>query len=272
MKEENNFMIKLIHGDCLEKMDQLIKEDIKVDLILTDPPYGTTRCKWDNIIPLKPMWERINNLSKEKTPILLFCDEPFASRLRVSNIKNYKYDWIWIKEGPSNILNAKKHPLKYHEKIAVFYKKHGKFYPDRIKIPRKSRRVEQDKKRGVTKKTGEAKSIVSGNRFKSGKIIQYINEYDSNWKNPSQHIYFPRIKGNSYENVNHPTQKPVKLLEHFIKAYTDEGDVVLDFTMGSGSTGVGCLQTNRNFIGIELDEKYYNIAKKRCKEYQSKLI
>ena len=264
-------MIKLIHGDCLEEMRKLIEDGIKVDLILTDLPYGTTKCKWDNIIPFKSMWNCINSLSKEKTPSLLFCDEPFASLLRASNIENYKYDWIWIKEGPSNIFNAKKRPLKYHEKIAVFYNKFGKFYPDRIKIPRLSPRVAEGQKTGWVGMS-DSKSEVSGNGCKSGKYISDVSKYDKDWKNPSQHIYFSRIKGNAHEKVNHPTQKPVNLLEHFIKAYTDENDIVLDFTMGSGSTGVGCLQTNRNFIGIELEEKYYNIAKKRCKEYQSKLI
>lgn len=260
----------LIHGDCLEEMQKLIDDGVKVDMILTDPPYGTTKCKWDSIIPLNDMWSCINELCNPTTPVLLFCDEPFSSRLRLSNLNNYKYDWLWIKEGPSNIFNAKRRPLKYHENIAVFYKEQCKFYPERIKIPRVSRRVEQGQKKGWAG-ISDAKSKVTGDGPISGKYISDYSKYDANWKYPSQHIFFSRIKGNTHEKVNHPTQKPIKLLEHFIRTYTDKGDVVLDFTMGSGSTGVACLQTNRNFIGIELEEKYYNIAKKRCSNYQSKL-
>ena len=263
----------LIHGDCLVEMDKLIRGEQKVDLVLTDVPYGTTACKWDSIIPFDKMWDCLDELTNKTTPILLFGDEPFSSRLRLSNLNNWKYDWIWIKEGPSNIFNAKKRPLKYHETISVFYKKLGKFYPNRIMIPRSkggSERVEQGKKRGDIR-INPANSTVVGKGTKSGLYISNIPEYDSTMKYPSQHIYFSRVKSNSHEKVDHPTQKPVKLLEHFIKTYTDEGDIVLDFTMGSGSTGVACLQTNRNFIGIELDENYYNIAKERCKTYQSKL-
>ena len=264
-------MIKLIHGDCLEEMGKLIDNEVKVDLVLTDVPYGTTKCKWDNIISFDEMWDCIHKLSKPTTPCLLFCDEPFSSRLRLSNLKEYKYDWLWIKEGASNIFNAKRRPLKYHENIAVFYKEQCKFYPERIMIPRLSRRVEQGQRTGWVG-VSEAKSQVSGDGTRTGKYISNVSEYDKDWKNPSQHIFFSRVKANSHEKVDHPTQKPIKLLEHLIRAYTDDGDTVLDFTMGSGSTGVACLQTNRNFIGIELEEKYYNIAKERCKEYQSKLI
>ena len=257
----------LIHGDCLEEMQKLIDDGVKVDCVLTDPPYGTTKCKWDSIIPLNDMWSCINELCNPTTPVLLFCDEPFSSRLRLSNLNNYKYDWLWIKEGPSNIFNAKRRPLKYHENIAVFYKEQPKYYPNRIMIPRISRRIEEGQKSGWV---GMSKSSeISGNS--KNEFIIDVSTYDKDWKNPSQHIYYSRVKGNSHEKTPHPTQKPVKLLKHFIEAYTDEGDTVLDFTMGSGSTGVACLQTNRNFIGIELEEKYYNIAKKRCSAYQSKL-
>lgn len=264
-------MIKLIHGECISKMQELIGEGTKVDLILTDPPYGTTKCKWDSIIPLNEMWDCISDISNPTTPILLFCDEPYSSRLRLSNLKDYKYDWIWIKEGASNIFNAKRRPLKYHENIAVFYKEQCKFYPERIKIPRLSRRVEQGQKTGWVG-ISEAKSQVSGDGTKTGKYISDVSKYDKDWKNPSQHIYFSRIKANSHEKVDHPTQKPIKLLEHFIRAYTDKGDAVLDFTMGSGSTGVACKSLGRNFIGIELEEYYYNIAVERLKEVQTKLM
>ena len=264
-------MINLIHGECISKMQELIGGGTKVDLILTDPPYGTTKCKWDSIIPLNEMWDCISDISNPTTPILLFCDEPYSSRLRLSNLKDYKYDWIWIKEGASNIFNAKRRPLKYHENIAVFYKEQCKFYPERIKIPRLSRRVEQGQKTGWVG-ISEAKSQVSGDGTKTGKYISDVSKYDKDWKNPSQHIYFSRIKANSHEKVDHPTQKPIKLLEHFIRAYTDKGDIVLDFTMGSGSTGVACKSLGRNFIGIELEEYYYNMAVERLKEVQTKLM
>ena len=259
--------VKLIQGDCLEEMKKLAEENVKVDLVLTDLPYGTTNCKWDNIIPFDEMWERIHQLTYETTPSILFCDEPFSSFLRLSNLDEYKYDWLWIKEGASNIFYAKSRPLKYHENVAVFYKKQPKYYPNRIMIPRVSRRVEEGQRTGWV---GRSKSSEVSGKPKNG-FISDVSTYDKDWKNPSQHIYYSRVKGNSHEKTSHPTQKPIKLMKHFIEAYTDEGDTVLDFTMGSGSTGVACLQTNRNFIGIELDENYYNIAKKRCSEYQSKL-
>ena len=256
---------ELIHGDCIEEMKKLIDDGVKVDLILTDPPYGTTQCKWDTIIDLDDMWDCMHDISYSTTPKLLFGDEPFSSHLRLSNIKEWKYDWIWVKDGPSNIFNAKVRPLKYHEFISVFYKKQCAFYPDRIQIPRISRRVSQAQRSNYTCIT-KASSVVTGNHVKSGKYISDFSKYDKNWKNPSQHIYFSRIRGNSHEKVNHPTQKPVELLKHFIKAYSNEGDTVLDFTMGSGSTGVACMNLNRKFIGIELDENYFKIAEKRLLE------
>ena len=267
-------MYKIYNDDCLKIMPQLIDEGVKVDLILADIPYGTTHCNWDSTITLKPMWDSIKRISQKNTPTLLFSDEPFSSKLRMSNIKEYKYDWIWIKEGPSNIFNAKIRPMKYTENINVFYKQQCKFYPERIKIPRISRRVEQHQKNEYIHTT-EANSIITG-KPKSQKIIRNFSKNDANWKNPSNCLFFSRVKANSHENVNHPTQKPVKLLEYLIKAYTDEGDIVLDFTMGSGSTGVASMNLNRDFIGIELDTKYYDIAEKRIKEArkdkQAKLI
>lgn len=259
---------ELFQGDCLKIMPNI--EDNSIDLILTDLPYGTTNCKWDNIIPFDEMWEQVYRLIKPNAPIVLFCDEPFSSRLRLSNLKDWKYDWVWIKEGASNIFNAKYRPLKYHENVAVFYKEQPKYYPNRIMVPRISRRVEEGQKTGWV---GRSKSSEVSGKPKNGFICD-VSTYDKDWKNPSQHIYYSRVKGNSHEKTPHPTQKPVKLLKHFIEAYTDEGDTVLDFTMGSGSTGVACMETNRNFIGIELDENYYNIAKQRIQKAkeQRKLI
>ena len=224
---------KLYKGDCLEVMDRLIEEGIKVDMILTDPPYGTTACKWDNVIPFDEMWIRINKLIKTNGAIVLFGNEPFSSNLRISNIKNYKYDWVWNKR-PVNFLNAKRQPLREVENIMVFnskiYNPQGLIYKERIN--KRSNSTETNSKHGLSNKS-------------------YYTNY------PKQILRFIGERG------LHPTQKPVALLEYLIKTYTDEGELVLDFTMGSGSTGVACINANRKFIGIELDEKYFNIAKDR---------
>ena len=224
---------KIYQGDCLEVMDKLIKEGIKVDMILCDPPYGTTACKWDNVIPFDEMWERLNKLIKPNGAIVLFGSEPFSSTLRMSNIKKYKYDWLWNKR-PVNFLNAKRQPLREVENIMVFnskiYNPQGLIYKE--KINKRTNSTETNSKHGLSNKS-------------------YYTNY------PKQILRFIGERG------LHPTQKPVALLEYLIKTYTNEGELVLDFTMGSGSTGVACLNTNRKFIGIELDEKYFNIAKNR---------
>ena len=224
---------KLYKGDCLEVMDKLIKEGVRVDMILTDPPYGTTACKWDNVIPFSEMWIRINKLIKTNGAIVLFGNEPFSSNLRISNIKNYKYDWVWNKR-PVNFLNAKRQPLREVENIMVFnskiYNPQGLIYKEQIN--KRSNSTETNSKHGLSNKS-------------------YYTNY------PKQILRFIGERG------LHPTQKPVALLEYLIKTYTDEGELVLDFTMGSGSTGVAALNTNRKFIGIELNEKYFNIAKDR---------
>ena len=238
---------KLYNGDCLEIMDKLIEDGVIFDAIITDPPYGTTACKWDSIIPLDEMWDRLNKLIKPNGAICLFGSEPFASKLRISNMKNYKYDWYWNKTSVSGFANAKKMPLKNIETISVFYKKLPTYNPQGlIKIKPKN------KKNGKThKRYGEkGSSALNGGRFKD----EYTQEY-TNY--PRQNLIFSSQKG------LHPTQKPVPLLEYLIKTYTNEDELVLDFTMGSGSTGVASMNTNRRFIGIELDENYFNIAKNR---------
>jgi site-specific DNA-methyltransferase (adenine-specific) len=239
-------------------MDRLIKEGVKVDAIITDPPYGKlnkNKTDWDNIIPYKEMWDRLQELSNDNTPIVLFGVEPFSSELRISNIKNYKYDWIWEKSNPSNIGNANRQPMRYHENISVFYKKQCKY--NKQMIQRESRRIEQHQRNNTKFK----------NKTSQQNALDYIevnpNKYDANLKNPSTILKFNSLKNNSKEKVAHSTQKPILLMEYLIKTYTNEGDLVLDFTMGSGSTGVACINTNRKFIGIELDENYFNIAKDR---------
>ena len=234
---------KIYQGDCLEVMDGLISLGVKFDAIITDPPYGTTACKWDSVIPFDEMWERLNKLIKPNGAIVLFGSEPFSSNLRMSNIKNYKYDWVWNKKKAGNIFLAKYQPMKIHENILVFSNGTANYYP--IKIPRD--KIKKSKNYG----TGES---MGGDRHKEDKLYVYKD------KNPVSII---EVSNANQKGKVHPTQKPVALLEYLIKTYTNEGDLVLDFTMGSGSTGVACLNTNRKFIGVELDENYFNIAKKR---------
>ena len=236
---------KLLHGDCLELMKGI--PDGSVDAIITDPPYGTTACKWDSVIPFDLMWEQLNRIIKPNGAIVLFGSEPFSSALRMSNIKNYKYDWIWDKKHSTNFMLAKKQPLKYHEIISVFNSKI--YYP--IK----------------TKRNKDKDYTGSKNEFKNNNIVSKVKDTT---KNLRTHLY-PKsiIESNSQEkecnNINrlHPTQKPKVLMEYLIKTYTNENETVLDFTMGSGTTGVACKNTNRNFIGIEMDDKYFEIAKNR---------
>lgn len=238
--------VKLYNGDCLEVMDNLIKEGVKVDCILTDPPYGTTNCKWDSVIPFDKMWERLNKLIKPNGAIVLFGSEPFSSNLRISNIKNYKYDWKWIKTKPSGHLNAKKQPMRIYEDAIVFYKKQCVYNPQ---------------------------GLIYG-EFNNNRKGRENEKYDKVF-NKEKHFGISRAKNypnnllnyhNPNNNLFHPTQKPVDLLEYLIKTYTNENEIVLDFTMGSGSTGIACVNTGRKFIGIELDENYFNVAENRIKE------
>ena len=248
---------KLYNGDCFEMMDKLIEENIKVDIVLTDPPYGTTVCKWDNIIPFDEMWKRLNKLTKDNSPVILFGKEPFSSYLRISNIKNYKYDWKWNKVNGGNPLVAKFRPMSIFEDVIIFGKKKVNYYPIMEKAKEENKRSREDK---INKKTSD---FLSG--FKGGfRVSEQRNE---DLRYPKNELIYNNKSGelNSSKRL-HSAQKPVKLLEYLIKTYTSEGEIVLDFTMGSGSTGVACVNTNRNFIGIELDENYFNIAKNRIEE------
>ena len=264
----NDKRFKLIQGDCLEVMQDLIDDGVKVDLVLTDPPYGITACKWDNIIPFDEMWSRLKQLTNLTSPIVLFGSEPFTSQLINSNLTDFRYNWIWVKDKSPSFGIAKYQPMRYHEVISVFYRKAGQYYKQMI--PRNSPRIKQAQKNNYNFKTGHHEGIMVGAK----NIKNPSSKFDPNWKNPSSVLNFNIVTSNSKEKVAHPTQKPVKLLEYFIKTYTNEDDLVLDFTMGSGSTGVACVETNRNFIGIELDETYFKIAEQRIKEAneQKKLI
>jgi len=231
--------ITLIQGDCLEKMKDI--PDGSIDMILTDPPYGTTACKWDSIIPLEPMWEQLKRIIKPNGAIVLFGSEPFSSHLRMSNIKNYKYDWKWEKSKASGHLNAKKQPMRIYEDVMVFYKKQCAYNPQGL-ISSKSKNV---------KVSGDRSSVF-------GKEKDFVTGAFKNY--PSNKLFYKNLFGNM---CIHPTQKPVALMEYLIKTYTNEGDTVLDFTAGSFSTGVACLNTKRSFIGIEMDKEYFEIGKKR---------
>lgn len=236
-------MTKLLHGDCLELMKTI--PDKSIDLVLTDPPYGTTACKWDSVIPFEPMWKELKRIRKDNAAICLFGSEPFSTLLRSSNIANYKYDFYWDKKFGGNFVQAKRMPLKSIECISVFSfsKMLPKYYPVMIK------RDQPIKQGGIN----TSKAIPVKNNFEthSGKIYEL--------KYPVTKLDFPKELGRTV----HPTQKPVALLEYLIKTYTLEGETVLDFTMGSGSTGVACKNLNRKFIGIEKDDKYFEIAKQR---------
>ena len=232
--------IELWQGDCIELMKNI--SDNSVDMILTDPPYGTTACKWDSVIPFEPMWEELNRIIKPNGAICLFGSEPFSTELNHSNLKMFRYELIWVKNNSTGIQLANKMPLKKHENISVFYKKLPTYNPQGLKPY------------GRINKRGKC-----GN---GGHLANEVNEYVQKFTNyPTQILEF------AYDKLKvHPTQKPIALLEYLIKTYTNEGETVLDFTMGSGSTGVACVNTNRHFIGIELDEGYFNIAKKRIEE------
>ena len=244
MKDVITENYQLMFGDCLERMKEIPSGS--VDLVLTDPPYGTTACKWDSIIPFEPMWAELKRIIKPNGAIVLFGSEPFSSALRMSNIKQYKYDWVWDKKKSGNIFLAKHQPMKTFENILIFSKEKHHYFP--IMKPRE--KIKKSKNYG----TGEA---IGGNRAAEDKVYTYKEKYP---------IAILEFSNASQKGKVHPTQKPVALLEYLIKTYTQESETVLDFTMGSGSTGVACVDTGRKFIGIEMDDNYFNIAKKRIQE------
>lgn len=238
-------MINLYNDDCIKKMDELINEGIKVDCIIADMPYGCSNCEWDKELDLEQVWERILKIAKPNAAIVLFGTEPFSSKLRTSMLSLYKYDLYWVKEKPVNFFQLQKRPGKTTENICVFYKDQPTYNPQ--KTIHEGKPVKNAPK-------GSHNSIMSG----IGKeVTPYV---DDGTRYPTDLLYFNREK---LGTTDHAAQKPVLLLEWLIKSFTNEGDTVLDFVMGSGSTGVACQKTNRNFIGIEIDPKYYYISKNR---------
>ena len=244
-------MIDLRYGDCLEVMKEI--PDKSVDLILCDLPYGTTKCKWDVVIPFDKLWEQYNRLIKEDGAIVLFGKEPFSSQLRISNLEMYKYDWIWVKDTKSNFMQANHQPLNNVELISVFGKGYVRSIKDKVMMTYNPQFTEsKEYKLPKVSKTTD----LFGENHKNGVYKHY--ERDTSKRYPYNIIQF-----NMDKPKVHPAQKPIALLEYLIKTYTNEDGVVLDNCMGSGSTGVACVNTGRNFVGIELDEKYFNIAKER---------
>ena len=240
---------KIYLGNCLELMPEI--ETGSIDMILCDLPYGTTACKWDTIIPFEPLWEQYKRIIKPNGSIVLFGAEPFSSALRMSNIKNYKYDWIWDKKKGGNPLLSKLQPIKNFENISVFGKGRTVYYP--IMVNR-----DKPKMRGKNK---GFLSETTKNCFTENKI--YTQFY------PKAIL---QISNASQKDKFHPTQKPVLLMEYLIKTYTIEGELVLDNCIGSGTTAIACLNTKRNFIGMEQEQKYFEIANKRIADLQSQTV
>ena len=232
-------MVNLHYGDCLEILPTIT--DNSVDMLLVDLPYGTTACKWDSIIPLDKLWEQYNRICKNSAAMVFTAAQPFTTILAASNLNNFRYEWIWEKSQGTNPMNAKVMPLKSHENILVFYRNKPVYNPQMW-----------------------YSTPYSGFSSDTSKIGEVYGDAKSKHRdNPEGSRYPKTILKFKQEKGSHPTQKPVGLMEYLIKTYTNEGDIVLDNTMGSGTTGVACMNTNRDFIGIEMDQKYFNIAKDR---------
>ena len=234
----------LLLGDCLERMKEIPSGS--VDLILTDPPYQSTACSWDNMIPFEPMWNELKRIIKPNGAVVLFGAEPFSSLLRCSNLKMFKYDWVWEKSKATGFLNSKKQPLRAHETISVFYSKPPMYNPQMTKGEAYNKGVRKEQTdNDVYGQFNQVEVKSEGSRFP--RSVQYFKTAES-------------------EGGFHKTQKPVALLEYLIKTYTNEGETVLDFTAGSFSTGVAALNTNRKFLGIEMEEKYFEIGVNRMRD------
>ncbi len=240
----------LKQGNCLELMKEI--EDKSVDMICCDLPFGTTACKWDTVIPFDKLWEQYDRIIKDDGAIVLFGSEPFSSSLRMSNLKEYKYDWIWKKNKVGNIFNCKHSPLKIYETISVFSKGDIANGAKNLMIYNPQGLIACDNKRSNKRKSLE--TTVGRRPSREGEYVQKVTNYPRN------------ILEFSNETGLHPTQKPVDLLEYLINTYTCENEVVLDSCIGSGSTGVACVNINRSFIGFELDENYFKIAENRIQE------
>jgi DNA modification methylase len=243
-------------GDCLVEMDKIA--DKSVDMILCDLPYGTTACKWDSVIPFEPLWKHYERIIKDNGAIVLFASQPFTSILVASNIKLFRYEWIWDKVQPTGALTVKKMPMKQHENILVFYKQQPTYNRQMTDRKKEDLRVN-----AVRNKNNQKTNF--GYEHTGGMTMKYAADYDPTKVNPKSIVTYSKQPTRT-KNL-HPTQKPVELLKYLVRTYTNEFETVLDNTMGSGSTGVACKELNRNFIGIEKDEKYFEIAVSRVSAY-----
>ena len=238
--------MQLLHGDCLELMKTI--PDKSIDMVLTDPPYGTTACKWDVVIPLEPMWVQLKRIIKPNGAIVLTASQPFTTALINSNIFEFRHNLVWDKVCPTGHLNAKKKPLTRHEDVLIFSKeKHGIFT------------YNPQKRKGAYRNKSPKRSSDNV----KGRCYNVVNHTKDNFNDDYYPTSIYELSTANRMDKLHPTQKPVALMEYLIKTYSNEGETVLDFTMGSGSTGVACKNLNRKFIGIEKDDKYFKIAKQR---------
>jgi site-specific DNA-methyltransferase (adenine-specific) len=235
---------KIYNMDCLEGMKLI--PDKSIDMILCDLPYGTTACKWDAVIPFEPLWEQYERIIKDNGAIVLTASQPFTTVLINSNLKAFRYCWVWNKKKAGNIFLAKKQPMKIHEDVIVFSKKPHNYYPQMIKRDK----VKRSKNYG----TGEA---IGGTKEKEDKVYTYTHKYPTSILEFSNAVQKGKV---------HPTQKPVALFEYLIKTYTNDGETVLDNCIGSGTTAIACINTGRNFIGFELDKHYCDIANERIQK------
>lgn len=240
---------KIYNMDCLEGMKLI--EDKSIDMILCDLPYGTTKCKWDIVIPFEQLWKQYERIIKDNGAIVLTASQPFTSMLVMSKLNLFRYEIIWKKERPTNFMMAKKQIMKYHENILVFYKKQGTFNPQMEK--RKEENKRNNKPRGLE---NQVWGIQNNGKY-SERVLSGMSDL----------IYPNSILEFSMDRGLHPTQKPVALFEYLIKTYTNEGELVLDNCIGSGTTAIACINTNRNYIGFELNKEYYEIAKNRINKH-----
>lgn len=242
MEDFKNETLNLMFGDCLERMKEI--PDGSVDLILTDPPYGTTQNKWDSVIDLEDMWKEVWRVLKYNGAVVFTASQPFTTVLISSRLSEFRYTLVWEKQKGSDPLNAKRKPLKSHEDLVIFYKKQPTYNPQFEQGSAYVRKGDCSVKSENFNKANKTQTVVNGGKRYPKSVLKFTSE---------------GMNRGSF----HPTQKPVALLEYLINTYSQEGETILDFTMGSGSTGVACVNTHRKFIGIEMDDNYFNIAKNR---------
>lgn len=242
-----NSNLEIYNEDCLVILEQLISKNIKVDLVLTDPPYGATAEQWDNIINFDLLWNKLNKIVKSNGVIAIFGIEPFSTKLKSSNLKNFKYDWIWIKNQATNFLHAKNQPLRKTENIHIFYKGKGTYNPQ--------------KSEGHAP-TNSSKGSTNGSLYYGDKKRDYVGGSTSRY--PTNILFYNVV--NNYKKL-HPTQKPIDLLEYLINTYSNQNEIVLDFTSGSFSTAIAAIKTGRKFIGMEKDIDYFNIGSSRINHF-----